>query len=78
MTSYHFQEISIRPQKRGKCSVCGKRRQRTKEFSQTLNPWNKNSKGHPKTWQEIDRELSAQASEWLKEPLICRGCSDDC
>ena len=44
----------------------GKGRQKTKTFSQTLNPWNKNKNGDPKTRQEIYAELYAQKDAWVK------------
>lgn len=43
----------------------GKKRQKT--FSQTLNPFNKNSNGEPKSEIEIRRELIDLAGKWIHE-----------
>lgn len=43
----------------------GKRRQETKEFWQTINPFNKNSDGTCKTREQILTELHAERREWL-------------
>jgi len=44
----------------------GKRRQKTREFSQTINPFNKNADGSIKDRSQIMWELIAQRSDWLK------------
>lgn len=46
----------------------GKRRQQSREFYQTLNPFNKNAQGNPKTRKEILAELIAERDAWIKEP----------
>lgn len=43
----------------------GKRRQKTKTFSQTLNPFNKNAEGNIKTREEILVEINAEADAWM-------------
>lgn len=45
----------------------GKRRQKTEEFYQTLNPWNKNKNGDLKTREEIYAELYAKKDAWVKK-----------
>lgn len=46
------------------CQVCGRRGSRSKTFRQTINPFNKNAAGEPKTWSEIMVELQAAAEGW--------------
>lgn len=46
--------------------VSGKRRQQTRSFIQTINPFNKNSQGLIKTRYEIVAELVKARSEWIK------------
>lgn len=63
MPTYHFEKVAIKRTKKWK-DPDGKRRQLTKEFCQTINPFNKNAKGLLKTRQEIIEELSEEAKRW--------------
>jgi hypothetical protein len=45
----------------------GKKRQETKIFFQTINPFNKNRAGLPKDRSEIFRELIIERDQWLRE-----------
>jgi hypothetical protein len=70
-----FQEFSDTGVRRGKCPVCGKRGQRTNQFTMTQNPWNKNREtGAPRTLQEIRYELRKQAHEWSRGDFIHAKC----
>lgn len=59
-----FQAVRVRRQLSGKCPVCGKRTSRSMTFEQTINPWNKNKDGNPKTYSEIIVELDEKANNW--------------
>lgn len=61
-----FDKVSIKGVKRW--TENGKRRQQTKEFMHTLNPFNKNADGTVKTREQIMLELLAERDAWLKEP----------
>lgn len=76
MTVTRFQEIKHWAWKRLPCKTCAKKLTRQTTFWQTLNPWNKNSDGNPKTVEEIREELSAEADAWLVEPITCRACAE--
>lgn len=69
-----FNVIKDRASKSGKCRECGKRCSRSKTFEQTLNPWNKNKDGQPKTTDEIRAELRVSVKTWLGEAIICASC----
>lgn len=43
---------------------------------QTMNPFNKNKRGFPKTREEIMDELVVRKKEWDSQPLICRSCEE--
>lgn len=43
----------------------GKKRQKTRKFFQTLNPYNKGEDGFPKSRQQIYKEISAEADAWI-------------
>ena len=58
-----FEEVKIKGIRRWR-TPDGKRRQETKVFMQTLNPWNVNLKGQPKTRPEIFAELQGERRAW--------------
>ena len=64
-----FEQIKIRGQKSMKCAD-GKKRTRSITITQTLNPFNKNTKGFVKTREEILEELRNQLFKWKNEPII--------
>jgi hypothetical protein len=41
---------------------------------QTVNPYNKNKDGQPKTECEIRAELRVQLQTWMGEAIICASC----
>jgi hypothetical protein len=63
-----FEELKVRGQKSMKCAD-GKRRTRQVTFTQTINPWNVNKEGNPKTKDEIFEELRKQLFEWKEQPI---------
>lgn len=48
----------------GKCPVCGKNTTRRKTFEHTINPFNKNADGQPKTYDEVRAAVNAEANAW--------------
>jgi hypothetical protein len=60
---YIFQEVSVKGVKRW--VEDGKKRQLTKKFHQTLNPYNRNPDGSVKTRQEILKEITKEKNIWL-------------
>lgn len=62
-TTIRFQEIKIKGVRRW--TENGKRRQETMVFSQTVNPFNKNADGFPKTASEIRAELQVERDRWI-------------
>jgi hypothetical protein len=74
--TYRFQEVPLYAQKSVPCSGgCGKKLRSQRKFSQTLNPFNKDAEGRPKTSLQIYAELSAQAQEWKTAAEMCAACS---
>ena len=63
MTTIRFQEVKIRAVRRW--TENGKRKQETKVFMQTVNPFNKNAAGFVKTSSEIVEELRAERDAWM-------------
>lgn len=74
MTRYVFEEVSVRPFKKGLCAACGKPAERTGHIYQTLNPFNLNADGVPKSRREILAELAERATAWGAEPIYHARC----
>ena len=53
----------------GRCSVCGKKVKRSKVFTHTVNPWNKNEDGGIKTYSEVARDVFKKAKDWEKSEI---------
>lgn len=60
-----FKEISIKG-KKSWIDENGKRRQKTKKFFQTINPFNRNDDGTVKTEKQILSELVKMRNEWMR------------
>jgi len=77
---YTFDEIKDSLKVSGNCEKCGKYRTRTISDSQTVNPFNKNKDGIPKTVFEIRQELRVRILERakeLKEHFVCASCKEN-
>ena len=58
----------------GACTHCKNLTRRTDRHWQTINPYNKNAQGLPKTEEEIMVELRAEVAKRNASPLECRSC----
>lgn len=65
ITRYTFDEISIKRTKRY-TDADGKKRQKTRKFSQTLNPFNRNRDGSLKNYDQIMEEITKEADAWME------------
>lgn len=63
MTRISFEEVRLKGIRRWKEN--GKPRQETRVFMQTINPFNRDADGLPKTREQIERELLAERAEWI-------------
>ncbi len=72
MPTYTFTEVRRTKTVRFKCE-CGKRFQRKVAAEPTVNPWNKNSAGQPKSYGEIWKELAVQLEDKMPR-TECPGC----
>ncbi len=64
-TKLTFQTVSVKGTRRWKDPDTGRTRQETKSFFQTINPFNRNAEGEPKSYEEIMVEVKAQRDAWL-------------
>ncbi len=60
----NFEEVSIKATRRW-TDENGKKRQQTRKFFQTINPFNKGADGLPKSRDQIMSELQAEKAAWL-------------
>lgn len=68
-THITFDEISVSGTVRFTDPIIGKRRQKTRKFFQTVNPFNIDPEtGLPKTRERIWKEICRERDEWLKNP----------
>lgn len=77
MTVVNFQPVKARVQRVGECGVCGKRTARSKVFEQTVNPWNVNADGTPKTREEVRAAVRAEADAWMPESFDHKTCREE-
>ena len=75
MSRYVWESVVLVVRRSGKCPNCGKRRQRSKRFEQTVNPWNKNPDGTVRTRAEVVEAVRAEAAAW-KPDFTCFTCCD--
>lgn len=61
---YQFEEVSLKAVRRW-TDENGKKRQQTKKFMQTINPFNKNADGSLKDRKQIMAELVIQRDAWM-------------
>jgi hypothetical protein len=69
-----FESVSTRRTRKGLCAQCGNKCQVTRDFSQTINPFNRDERGNPKTRAAIMQENARDAAAWNEAPLVCKGC----
>jgi hypothetical protein len=69
-----YERIERRATKSVPCSVCGKKVRRSKTFMNTINPWNVNEDGVPRTHDEIWAHLIDLATAWEGEPETHPAC----
>ena len=56
----------------GPCPVCGRRVRRSRVFSQTVNPWNRNAAtGRPRTPHEVQLAVEQEAADWRRIADLC-------
>ena len=63
----NFPEIAVKATKYW-TDANGKKRQQTRKFWQTQNPFNKHPNGVPKTYDEILSAVRTERDAWLKAP----------
>lgn len=70
----NFRMIKRRATKSGTCAVCGKKCSRSITVESSVNPWNKNANGEPKSPSQIFDELGDELTRWKSKPVVHAGC----
>lgn len=70
-----FDDITQFKTIRYKCRSCNKPRTKNFRVSHTINPWNKNEDGEPKSHSEVAEDVSYELSEKIKQFLVSPHCS---
>ena len=60
----HYEQVSRQSRKVGKCSICQKRTERSKTFTHTINPFNKNKEGSVKTYGQVRADVIEEMNAW--------------
>jgi len=66
MTRYVFEEIKVKRVKKFKDAETGRKRQVTRTFLQTLNPFNVTPEQIPKSRDQILTEINEEANRWVR------------
>ena len=76
MTRINFQEIKLSATKSGVCPFCQERARRSITLMNTVNPWNVNAQGLPRTPDQSRAHLREQLAEWRLEPTWHLRCEE--
>jgi hypothetical protein len=74
-----FDEVKIKRQVRVICTKCKKIKSRTVCEEQTINPWNVNDNGIPKTRKEVVDDVLKKIEKKIalvKSDFICASCEE--
>ena len=76
MSVYRYDEVSATGYRKGICPICGKRGQRQKTITNTVNPFNRNMDGTVRTPAEVRAVVTAKAKAGEGEPFMHASCED--
>ena len=75
MTNVRFEKVSLRRTCKFKCSGCGKRRTRTFIVTHTVNPFNVDESGVPKSRERVTADVLRELKEAIADiGHVCRSC----
>lgn len=63
-----YDEVKSKATARGPCPICGKTNTRSTTCTETINPFNRNADGEPKTPAEVRASVDAKARAWKPPP----------
>lgn len=68
--TYIYDVVKWGATRTAECPTCGKKTRRSYTFTQTVNPFNKNDDGEPKTYHEVEQSVRADAEAWDPAPEL--------
>jgi uncharacterized C2H2 Zn-finger protein len=71
-----FEVVKFYGEKNLPCPGCGKKTRRRRTFEATINPWNVNGMGEPKTRREVSEDLRKEAAGWKQVPERHNACEE--
>lgn len=74
MTAITFASVKRSAVLKGACTECGRKRTRTATVENTINPFNRNSDGLPKSRAEVTVDVERQLAEIKAQPFVCASC----
>lgn len=75
MTTVNFERVKTIGHKTAKCPGCGKTLRRQKTVERTINPFNRNKEGVPKSRAEIVDDNLRELKAWQEMPAFCKDCA---
>ena len=78
-TTIHFEPVRLRQSVGYKCTSCGKPLTRVVCVEYTVNPFNKNADGVPKTREEVRADVRKKHAKQVAETkagFMCNKCKD--
>lgn len=76
MPTITFERVIAWRRKQGACPHCGRKTSRARSFEQTINPWNVNADGVPKSRSEVRASVEAAANAWTPDFAHAK-CKED-
>ena len=81
MAVYRFQEVTQKRKVKVVCQCCKKPLTRTLSVTHTINPFNRNSDGRPKSYEEVSADVNAALAlleaEIKRDGVTCRNCPSE-
>jgi len=76
MTIYRFERVRRKKTMSIRCEECGARFSRSHTVEHTINPFNLNDQGVPKTRQEVAEAVGKELDAWAASiPAVCSSCA---
>lgn len=63
----HYEPVETHRRRSGVCTVCGRATQRSRTFTMTVNPFNKNPDGTVRSRMEVRQAVEAEADAWVPD-----------
>lgn len=76
VSTIRFDEVKATRERTFECAGCGKRIKRQKTDWATINPWNVDENGNPKTYEQVRKDVSRKLDKWEAEPKYCSSCNE--